>query len=467
MPQRLSQILNVSAEALDAKGVFNAFVDIDSKLYIDPSLLENAKIEEFRQSYSLFRKHFEEVLRLIGSSKRENDVLWRAAYSKLHFKEFKYVALGYSIGGKAGNAIGDKLASMLVQTAHDIVKAGISDPLIFELVGLFEKNIAADRISDMTISIIRKDLIKYTQRVCNELGIPQKQFGKTTLPFNPVTKEAIVFTPKELLQDLPIAYCWNDIDIVSIQNQELRKRVNKIIGNNWKKATKIPKTVLKTTLLKHPEIFRDLIHQYKQKQKRPYDFLRDPSGQVVWATLSEKAVENYPLNLSSHVPVTSQSILVVVKTICEQYAKLIESNGWFEFLYDNQGKLRNERFAQKLFYGIADQYCRANDLNLSREPNAGSGALDFKITKGYSAVVTVEVKYSSNTNLLKGYTTQLATYNKAEGADTSIYLILRTTKSENNIKRIQKLNEIEKSKKKRVPEIVVIDARPMKSASHR
>lgn len=481
MPQRLNTILNVSAKLLEQKGVFNAFVDIDSKLYIDPSLLEKPKITEFKNSYKRFKTYFGEVLTIIDNSQNKNDRLWREACKRLQFKEFKYVALGYSVGNKSGNAIGPEIAAKLLDTANEIIKAGIKDPIIFELIGLFEKGVAADRISDMTIHIIKVDLIKYTQRVSDELGIKQKEFGnlnisefgnlRIKLPFNPKTGEPIVFTPKELLQDLPIAFCWDDIDRVCNENEEIRNRVNKEIGKNWKDATssKVGKAELRRVLLSNPEALKDLINQYKKKVKTPYDFVNDPSGQVIWAELSEKAATEFPLNFNTLKlkPVTSNNILQVALTICEQYAKLIESNGWFEFLYDNVGKLRNERFAQKLFYGISDQYCLANDLNLSRESNAGSGALDFKITKGYKAIVTVEIKYSSNTSLMKGYTTQLPIYNKAESANISIYLILRTTKTDNSIRQLLKTNKVAKDKGERVPEIIIIDARPQKSASLR
>lgn len=448
-------------------------MDIDSKLYIDPSLLKQPKIKEFKTSYSKFKAYFNEVLTLIDNSQNQNDRFWREAFKRLQFKEFKYVALGYSIGNKSGNAIGPEIAANLLDTSSQIIKAGIKDPIIFELIGLFEKGIGADRISDMTIHIIKEDLIKYTQRVSDELEIKQKEFGntKTKLPFNPKTGEPIVFTPKELLQDLPIAFCWDDIDRVCQENDDLRKRVNHQIGKTWKYATSsiVGKAQLKATLLSNPEALKDLINQYKQKPKTPYDFENDPSGQIIWAELSENAASEFPLNFASLKlkPVTSANILQVTMTICEQYAKLIESNGWFEFLYANSGKLRNERFAQKLFYGIADQYCLANDLNLSREPNAGSGALDFKITKGYKALVTVEIKYSSNTNLIKGYTKQLPTYNKAENADTSIYLVLRTTQTDNSIKQLHKINNAAKGKGEKVPNVIIIDARPQKSASHR
>jgi len=471
MPQRLSSILKVPAKSLDKKGVFNAFVDIDSKLYIDPSLLEKCTIKEFQKTHSEFHKYFSQILTLIDNSKAVGDVFWRKAFSMLQFKEFKYIALGYSVGGKSGNAIGLKIAKELVNTAKEIIKAGIKDPIIFELIGLFEEGIGADRISDMTIHIIRNNLIEFTQRVSNELGIKQREFGKSKikLPYNTKTGEPIVFAPKELLQDLPIAYSWEDIDRVSRENDDLRRRVNQEIGDNWKYATssRVGKAKLKETILANPEVLKDLIQQYRRKPKIPYDFTNDPSGQVIWADLSERAVNEFPLNLAALSPVTSANILKVVQAICEKYAKLIETNGWFEFLYDEKtGRLRHERFAQKLFYGIADSYCEANDLSLNREPNAGSGALDFKISKGYKALVNVEVKYTSNPSLIKGFTKQLPRYNRAEGAEASIYLVLRTTDSVKSLKMLQKICDEAASKKEKVPHVIVIDARPKRSASH-
>ena len=44
---RYSEIFKISAEALEAKGVFNADVDADSQLHIDPSLFKNCQITEF------------------------------------------------------------------------------------------------------------------------------------------------------------------------------------------------------------------------------------------------------------------------------------------------------------------------------------------------------------------------------------------------------------------------------------
>ncbi len=323
----------------------------------------------------------------------------------------------------------------------------------------------------MTIHIIKENLIKYTQRVCRDIGIEMKSFygsKKIDLPFNKNTNEQIVFVPKKLLRDLPVAFSWEQVDVVCKENEQLRNKLNNKIGESWKKATssRVTKNEFKKTLLSNPDAFKDLISQYRNKLKNAYDFEVDPSGQVIWAKLSESVPDEFPLDFKDLLPVTNKNILIVARLICNQFSQLIETNGWYEYFHVDGKKIRNERFAQKLFYGIADAYCLANNINLSRESNAGSGALDFKLSKGYKDVVTIEVKYSSNSHLVKGYTTQLPIYNKSERSKYSIYLILRTTDSDKSINQVLKLNKQSKEKGEKVPEVIVIDARPQKSASH-
>ena len=471
MPERISTILNVSEKELDKKGVFNSFIDIDSNLYIDPCLLETLRIKEFENSYDNFRKHFSNIILLIEKIKVPKDIFWNEAHKRLQFKEFRFVGLGYSRGDRNGNGIGKILAENMLNIAIDIVDEGIKDPVIFELIGLIQKNISLDRISDMTTHIIRKELIEYTARVSKELNVETKEFKrlKTNLPVNPVNNEPIIFIPKKILRDIPIAFCWDDIDIVISQTESLKSDVNDIIGKSWKEVVKNNKNYLRSILLENNYAFKDLIKQYKQKPRVEYDFVNDPIGEIIWAELSEKAVNENPIDFKklNLYPVTIENVYEVVKVICDQYSHLIENCGWHEFLYNNEGKLHNERFAQKLFYGIADIHCRANDLNLSREPNAGNGALDFKVTQGYKSVVTVEIKYSTNPNLTKGYLVQLPTYNKAENARKSIYLVLKTKDSETGINNLIKEYDKLQRSGEYAPEIVIVDARNKPSASKR
>lgn len=471
MPRKISTILNVASNDLNKKGAFDGFIDIDSRLHIDPSLLDISKIKEFKDSRKTFDKYFSEVLALTNGSKTEGDKLWREAKKRLEFKEIGNTALGYSKGGTVGNAIGPILAEKILTTVSQIVEAGIKDPVIFELVGMFEEGVGADRISDMTVNILFENFASYSSRVAKELKAPTKKFTikekDYELPFDPQTGNDIILVPKSLLNNLPIATDWDDIDRVCRYNDALRNKVNKIIGKSWKSATRVSKRELKRLLLEEPDLLKDLITQYKSKPRSSYDFQNDPLGELIWAELSEKAPEKYPLDLNDYKPVTSENILEVVRQICEQFTTLIENNGWFEYLYDNTGKLKPERAPQLLFFGIAEVYCIANNLDLSRETNAGIGSLDFKVSKGFKAKVNVELKYSTNTNLIKGFQNQLPAYNKAEKTDASIYLIIETKRTNKNIESLKKIAEKSRRQGERVPEIIVIDGQKQQSASKR
>ncbi|CAN5150323.1 hypothetical protein BH23BAC1_BH23BAC1_41110 [soil metagenome] len=458
-----------SSKDLNKKGAFDGFIDIDSRLHIDPSLLEIFKIKEFKDSKKTFEKYFSDVLALTSGSKKQGDKLWDEAQKRLQFREIGNTALGYSKGGTVGNAIGPILVNKILTTVSQIVQAGIKDPIIFELVGMFEEGVGADRISDMTVKVLFDNFAQYSSRVAKELKAPLKKFTinerEYELPFDPETGNEIILVPKSLLNNLPIATNWDDIDRVCQYNIALRNKVNKLIGKSWKSATRVSKRELKRLLLEEPELLKDLISQYKLKPRTNYDFKNDPLGELIWAELSEKAPEKYPLVLNAYRPVTADNILVIVRKICEQFTSLIENNDWFEYLYDNTGKQKPERAPQLLFYGIAEVYCIANNLDLSREANAGIGSLDFKVSKGFQAKVNVELKYSTNPNLIKGFQNQLPAYNKAEKTDTSIYLIIQTKRTNKNIIALNKIAEYSRKKEDRVPVIIVIDGQRQQTAS--
>lgn len=471
MPKRISSILGLSRAQLEKYDAFDGFVDLDSRLHIDPSLLANCKITEFKDSYSTFKNHFARVMLMISNSKGRNDRFWREALKLLIFKEIGNTALGYSANGTGGSAVGTKLAGNLLETVFQIVQAGNKDPAIFELVGMFEENYGADRISDITMSILIKDFAAYTQRISQSTGaISRKVNIRGTvynLPHNPKTAKYIILVPRILLNDLPVAMCREDIDRVCRHNEELRERVNGIIGGTWKKASKWSKNEMKRIFINAPELLKEILEEYKSKPKESYDFDSDPLGEVIWGELAESVNVKYPLNLLKYKSVTSDNILDVVLKICNKFKDLIENNGWFEYIYDKNDDQKPERAVQLLFYGISDAYCEANDLDLNRETNAGIGSLDFKVSKGYKAKVNVEIKYSTNTNLVKGFTEQLPAYNRAEKTDTSIYLVVQTMKSSSSIDRLFKISNEARAKGERVPDIFIIDGQKQVSASKR
>ena len=100
---------------------------------------------------------------------------------------------------------------------------------------------------------------------------------------------------------------------------------------------------------------------------------------------------------------TPDDVMRVVMDVCRQYAFLVDTGGLSVLLYRDDGGPRRESFAQKLFYGIAFAYCRANDLDVSPEADAGRGRVDFKFSHGAWAKVVVETKLTSNPRLEHGF----------------------------------------------------------------
>jgi len=270
--RHISDYFGISHEDWIDEGALDSFITIDSRLHIDPHLLQTAATPELKDSYKRFTDHFDNVLHLLAASKYKGDVFFRRAVSKLTFHELSYVALGYSVGHTRGKGIGSRLARTLADTALQIVNAGIYDPIIFELVGLFETGIGADKICDMTVWLILPDLCEFSERVAKNLGLRTheidvlgRKYKLPIIPSNRRSKPLIprILIPLEILRDLPIAHDWSDIDYVCKYNNELRERVNNIIGSTWKEATRnVSKKKLKEVLLANPDLLRDLIDLY-------------------------------------------------------------------------------------------------------------------------------------------------------------------------------------------------------------
>ena len=404
-------------------------------------------------------------------SRTDNDRFFRQIVGRLTFKEISNTGLGYSSSGTKGNGIGGKLSIQLANSAMDIIQAGIEDPIIFELMPFFEENIGSDRISDMTITLLKSNFIDYTQRMAKELAIKttiftkQRDGQKFELPC--YKTKPIIFIPTSLLCDLPIAHSWEDIDWVCSYNDALRSRISKLIGITWKEISTLKKKEIKKILLDNANVFKDIVNFFKNKQPIPYDYENDKLGEFSCVEATENIVKDLPLDLKAYLPITSDNIFSVVVEICMKYKELIENNGLYELLYDNKNKCKPERAAQFLLYAIAEAYCAANDLDLSREVNNGVGSLDFKMSKGYNAKVCVEVKYSSN-DIIKGYNFQLPTYNKAEKSDRSILLVVRNTQRDSfKLKKLMDAQKKALSENPHAPKIIIIDARIQASASKR
>jgi hypothetical protein len=374
MPISFSDYFQINQKVYERTLAFDPILDIDSKFFINFHLLKKTQVPQLHDSFQKVRNSFVDIIKLLSQSTSKDDIFWRSAKKRINFSEIRGTCLGYASKGTSGSGIGDIYKEQLLNTAKKIINAGITDPSFFELIGLIESGIGADRISDMVTNIILEDLLQYTKWVFKKIGI---EHIKNINPFN---GESIILVPKEILHELPTVESWSDIDNVCFINENLRKKVNEVIGKDWKDYTiSQKKKEIKRIFIENPAIMREIIETYKKTEVNEYDFEKDPSGEVIWYPVAKNISKKIPLQLILPKNPSENDIKKVVRKICNQYKDLIENNGVNEILFFD-GEPRNEKTAQRLFFAIAYSYCEANNLDLSPETNSGRGPIDFKLS---------------------------------------------------------------------------------------
>ncbi len=454
----LSGYLNLGSK-LENEGIFDTILDIDANYFINIKRIKDTKEKSFINSYEKIQKFFVSIYKILSNTSDKNSRLYKEAVKKFDFPEINNIGLGYS-KGKLGNGFGPILAEKIISDAKEIIDAGINDADLFQLIGLFEENVGPDRLSDMYSHLIYEDIISYTYEKNKILGItkenyPEKKF-KNGLLINPFKNKPVLLLPKDILHELPIAREWEDIDNVCERIQIIRDEMNSFVGDEWRKAsTKEKKNFIKENVMKDKVKFDNVISEYRKFSIEPYDFDNDHLGfYIISKELKNVKLEEIKVD-------KNESVKEIVLKICNKFKDLIENNALVKLLYDKNGLFRGEKAVQLLFYGISDAYCDAFDVDISPELNSGRGNIDFKYSKGYKDRVIVEVKLTSNRQLIHGMKTQISEYAKAEKTNQLIYLVIDDLKNKDKLKKLyEEYNNMQNK-----PILIVIDTEIKKSAS--
>ena len=429
-PETVSGAFDIDPDELDRLAILDATLAIDTKLFIDPLLLSQSQHAEIREkATSQYRRHFEMVITFLTKTEHHNDMAWRTARRHLEFHEIRGTCLGYGAGSIQGSGFGPALTERVLDLGKEIVDLGITDPDLFPAMALLEDDIGPDRISDMTTNIIHGALIDLNRRILSELGLKGMRFsfpdGDGIFLVNPSQRRTtpVILVPVDVLRRLPIVRDWDGIADAASRNVLLRHRVNQHISHIWAAKTKRDKRRLREQVLatrKAFQAFLDAIHTVPQVS---YD-AKDPDALVRWARIAKEFAKKIPLRVKApKTPLDLDSAHSIVKEIVVAFRQLIENNGLNKELY-HDGKPRRESTTQRLFFAIAYSYCKANNLDISPEADSGSGQIDFKFSRGFDCRVLVEIKLSTNTRLVRGYSSQLETYKKAEQTTRAIYLVI-------------------------------------------
>lgn len=450
----------------DAAGVFDAVMDSDSRYFINITRLKDAKTPEFFASYEKINSYFHDIALLLDQAKEKTmqDRFYREALRRFTFSEVNGINLGFS-ETRYGAAFGERLRKSTISDAFDIIKAGTTQPEFFHLVGLFEENVGPDRLSDMIATIIKEDIRAYSRRINSELGITPENYPNDKfiegIVYNPYKNCELLLLPKEILHELPIAKCWDDIDRVVSENEVIRQEINEIIGLEWSKYTlHEKKAYLKNTIFMVPEKCAKVLQSYRDSHVGECDWEADLDYVAQRIFRGIKNVGFAFLQHGAEPPqICSREALLHIIDIFKDW---VENNkGWGEIQDISTGK--REKVVQRLIHLGAKEYIAVNNLDISFESDSGRGPVDIKISVGADKSIC-EVKLSSNPQYLHGYQTQVQEYGKAECTENMFYVFVDV----GNPGKLQTIMaEHEKNKKSGIkcPELIIIDANVKKSAS--
>lgn len=469
-PIKFSEHFRVDESVMERLGVLDPTLNVDVKLFIDPSLLSGSNHAELRRAATSFRSFFSAVVKLLAASKRPGDVAWREAKRRLQFSEVPGTCLGYSAASVRGSAFGPELSGRIVSTAKEIIDLGVTDPDLFIALPLLEEGVGPDLISDMTTNIILPDLLKFNDRVLLELAVPTTEVHvgtvRASLPINPTDprRSPVILLPKDVLRELPIAYDWDSVCDAATKNTLLRNKTNLLIGEIWKAKTRRQKGEVRKTVLASRQTFEVLLETIHEVERKGYDFVKDPDGLLKWRSVLASIARDHPLALTLTAAATPDDVLSVVMKIVDQFRFLIEDKGLWKDLW-HDGKRRPEKATQRLFFAVAHSYCEANNLDVSPEMDTGTGLVDFKFSVGAQARVVVEIKLSDNPKVVAGYEKQLESYKKSEQTSNGVYVVIDVGRMGKKGEDILKIKNARTAKRELTSEVVFIDGNRRQSAS--
>ena len=481
LPQKLIKMKFSEAFQIQLLGDeewFDPILNRDTKLFLDPFLV-------FKSTDILFAPCHDKIIRFFNeafvtgakSTKSTKDVRYRNLLHSMNFPEVSEICLGYSIKSTKGAGSGSGYARKIVDAIYDSIDAGIESINHFEELGILNEGIGCDRISDITSKLILPELITYTQQVCEgynvsmypytfEKGFFDYEFRRweplnVLVPKNPYTDNGVVLVPKSFLRDLPTIdpndfydYCWVN------KNEELRDQF----------SLHVKKKLSKSAIVHIARRNREWVREYSERKEasipRPYGLASDKKGLYKWYDEALHFALQNPLRIPE--PLNAEDFKNVVEQIIDQFEHYVENHLGYKLLWNDDKTPKSEEAVQSLFTGTVQHYCRANNIDLSREHNLGRGPVDFKFSQGYLNRTCIEVKKANNSRFWKGLKSQLTKYMEVEQVDFGYFIVLcyndKDLKKVNGIEAIAR--SIEKQTKMKI-KVCTIDASLDKPAASR
>ena len=431
--------LSYEYDSILSEDCFDPILITDTELFVDPFSVFDEKEGIFANAFNKIILFFNEAFKLAAQTPERCGVLYKKLQSILTFPEINEIGLGYSESNSgAGAAKGFR--DQIINSLYKAIGRGMDGYRHFEEIGIFEKGIGCDRISDITCNILKEEIITYTQQICKKLSIPMAKVrmkhirfdfaylrwidGVVELPYNNYKKRGILLIPERFLNELPTInpdgfkdYIWDS------KNETLRNDLNYSIKSD------IDKEAIMDIARRYPAWVKEYEEIKETQGFKPYDLKKDKKGVYVWASKSLiDYVKAHPFSFENQ-----ETFSECVFKICESFKNFIETEKGYTLLWNNNSKKpKPESALQTLFFGFTKAYAMFLNIDITRESNAGSGPVDFKCSQGYHKRVLIETKLVSNTRYWNGLEKQLPKYMQAEEIQKGIFMLVAFTMDEFN-----------------------------------
>ena len=459
-----SEYYGIDTSIIENYGAVDISFVCDLPLFIDPMLIFNSEKEEYKELHEKIIKYFHFLYRKANEGLSAKELgAW------FEFNEVPNNWLGYSMEGNKGAALGKKYAQFLYENIRFSVNTNnITKSSHIEKIMLLYEGSGKDKISDLTVNLIKGFLCTYTETFAKKymksnhlknMIVEKADFNYETesfvsreylLPYiiNEKGKsEYVLLTPKDILREDEPAINRKDFfdsydDIRSmIDNDSLRTYVNNYIGKavlEYEEKQKQNKKRISERSIKkiEKEAFKELVRDYPELYDYYIKYVEENPEYVRITAQGEckEELEKFYTNSKTLISKVLRAGYVInedieareeAKNRIKFFKHIIEDCDGYLALYYNGKQIGKEKDLQRLFkfvwYGTS--------YKVDAEPNNGRGQADFIVSKGINNQNIIEFKLASNSNLGHVFT-QVKIYEAANCAEGSLVVIFYFSEEE-------------------------------------
>ena len=234
------------------------------------------------------------------------------------------------------------------------------------------------------------------------------------LLFNPFSKCELKFLPQDILTNLAIADNFDNWIVgLTQKNYELRKQVNKVIGETWLHKNKAEKKEdILSALKSNKAFFFEVVKIITNEDFDCYNLKEDHQGIYRWFEDAKTIISQNDLSISSIAKNDQESLDKAVLEIISNFKNLVENKDiWRIFLTNRNGKIyhTNEFYSQMLFFMSCHSWLEAQNspIALNREFVFEDKQICLIFSLGNKFKTIIQIKHANNGSLAKMYDRQI------------------------------------------------------------